>query len=72
MAPRRKSLTLRKPLTSANSDKENVYLHNLSDYHAKVRRRESLRSAKYLKVSVRLTVNVSTVRCIRITLNIEW
>ncbi|XP_046743720.1 rhotekin-like isoform X2 [Diprion similis] len=46
MAPRKKVVNAsRKPIISAY-DKENTYLRGLSDYQCKVRRRETLRSAK--------------------------
>lgn len=56
MAPRRKSLIKKTVYNIDPSEKENVYLHNVSDFNAKIRRRESLRSAKCLKVSICVTV----------------
>ena len=50
MAPRKNVVRESKYQGSA-SEKENNYLRGLSDYKAKVRRRESLRTSRCLKVS---------------------
>lgn len=51
MAPRRKSVgTLRGSLNGI-LDRENNYLRSLSDYQARVRRRESIRNCKTTVVS---------------------
>jgi hypothetical protein len=50
MAPRRNVYRVRELLESA-CEKENSYLHALSYFKAKVRRRESLRASRCLKVS---------------------
>lgn len=50
MAPRKNVVTVSKYQGSA-SEKENSYLRGLSDYKAKVRRRESLRTSRCIKVS---------------------
>ncbi|KOC59123.1 Rhotekin-2 [Habropoda laboriosa] len=46
MAPRKKSIGGLRGSTSNVSDKENNYLRSLSDYQARVRRRESIRNCK--------------------------
>ncbi|XP_031842481.1 rhotekin isoform X2 [Nomia melanderi] len=46
MAPRRKSIGTIRGSFSNNLDKENNYLRSLSDYQARVRRRESIRNCK--------------------------
>jgi hypothetical protein len=50
MAPRKNVVKVSK-YPGIVSEKENGYLRGLSDYKAKVRRRESLRTSRCLKVS---------------------
>jgi len=52
MAPRKNGVRVSKYPGSV-SEKENSYLRGLSDYKTKVRRRESLRTPRCLKVSDR-------------------
>jgi len=49
MAPRKNAVRVSKYPGSV-SEKENSYLRGLSDYKTKVRRRESLRTSRCLKV----------------------
>lgn len=67
MAPRRKSIgSLRVPLTD-NLNKENNYLRSLSDFQARVRRRESIRNYKNVavsKYSIIYRILLFTIRCV--------
>lgn len=51
MAPRRKSIGSLRGSLNDSLDKENNYLRSLSDYQARVRRRESIRNCKNVAVS---------------------
>lgn len=56
MAPRRKSIGTIRGSFSNKLDKENNYLRSLSDYQARVRRRESIRNYKNVAVGLNLFV----------------
>lgn len=52
MASRRRSLKVSRKSFHSFRDKENNYLHVLRDYQSRVRRRDTLRSARSILVSL--------------------